>query len=125
MIEAVMEHDDEAELTDYIWEYYGKLMTEFEQQMSWADLARKKQAIGNTDTAQFILRRHGITGNPIAESILAEELDAFRRGVAQRLLRENRDQIVVNRCPACHRVARTPQARQCFRCGHDWHEGRG
>ena len=28
----------------------------------------------------------------------------------------------VNRCPACNRVVRTPEAKQCFWCGHDWHK---
>jgi hypothetical protein len=28
----------------------------------------------------------------------------------------------VARCPACNRVLRTPEAKQCFWCGHDWHK---
>ena len=26
----------------------------------------------------------------------------------------------INRCPSCNRIVRTPQARQCFWCGHEW-----
>jgi len=117
-----MDYDDEAELTDYIWDYYGNLMTPSEQQMSWAELSQRKRAIGYTDAADVILRLHGIAGNPAAESILAEGLDCFRRRVALRLLQECGDQILVNRCPVCRRIARTPNAQQCFRCGHDWHK---
>lgn len=28
----------------------------------------------------------------------------------------------VNRCPACTRVVRAPEASQCLWCGHDWHK---
>jgi hypothetical protein len=30
--------------------------------------------------------------------------------------------LLVNRCPKCNRVVRTPRARQCLWCGNDWHE---
>jgi hypothetical protein len=30
-------------------------------------------------------------------------------------------QIPINRCPQRNRIVRTPRARQCFWCGHDWH----
>jgi len=119
-----MDYDDETALTDYIWDYYGNLMTEFEQQMSWAEHSRRKRAAGHADVADVMLRRHGISDNPAAEAILAQGLDAFRRRVAHRLLQEHRDQIFVNRCPACGRIARAPAAQQCFQCGHDWHRGK-
>jgi hypothetical protein len=38
-----------------------------------------------------------------------------------RLLDMRRDEIRENRCDKCHRLARTPVARQCLWCGHDWH----
>jgi rRNA maturation endonuclease Nob1 len=28
---------------------------------------------------------------------------------------------VINRCPACKRIVRTPRAQHCLWCGHDWH----
>jgi len=27
------------------------------------------------------------------------------------------------RCPRCHRILRTDNAKQCFHCGADWHQG--
>ena len=33
-----------------------------------------------------------------------------------------RDPSLVNRCPSCGKVARTPKARQCQWCFFDWHE---
>jgi hypothetical protein len=46
---------------------------------------------------------------------------AFRERTAERILLEHRDQIFANTCPACNALPRTPRARQCRACGHDWH----
>lgn len=40
--------------------------------------------------------------------------------IAQRLLDRHGDEIV-NKCPNCNKLARTPRAKQCRHCGHDWH----
>jgi hypothetical protein len=29
--------------------------------------------------------------------------------------------LPLNRCPECQRIVRTPLAKQCLWCGHDWH----
>ena len=45
----------------------------------------------------------------------------FNESVVERVLREHGEEVLLNRCPRCDGLCRTPQARQCFRCGHDWH----
>lgn len=40
--------------------------------------------------------------------------------IAQRLLDRNGNSIV-NNCPKCNKLTRTPRAKQCRHCGHDWH----
>jgi hypothetical protein len=40
--------------------------------------------------------------------------------IAQRLLDRQGDNIV-NKCPKCNKLTRTPNAKQCRHCGHDWH----
>ena len=116
-----MKYDDERELTRYVWDYYGRLMTPFEQRVGWAHLAEGKGAAGHPEVATFIVRRHGIAGDPEAEAALAGGVGAFRRRVCRRVLAEHGAEVFVNRCPSCERVVRTPQARQCFWCGFDWH----
>jgi hypothetical protein len=52
------------------------------------------------------------------ECVLAE----FERKTRDRILSAFRyGGLVVNRCPRCRWVVRTPLARQCLWCGHDWH----
>jgi hypothetical protein len=41
--------------------------------------------------------------------------------VVRRLLQDPATQTLINRCPRCHRIVRTPSAKQCLWCKHDWH----
>lgn len=43
----------------------------------------------------------------------------FNALIARRILKYHRDKIILNYCPACKKLARTPVAEQC-RCGHTW-----
>jgi hypothetical protein len=116
-----MEYDDERELTRYIWDFYGQLMTPFEQRVGMAHLAAGKATIGHPEVAAIILRKHGITGDPEAEAALSDGVEAFRQRVCHRVLAEHGVEVFVNRCLSCERVVRTPKARQCFWCGFNWH----
>jgi hypothetical protein len=116
-----VEYDDERELTRYVWDYHGGLMSEFEQRVGWAYLAECKAAAGHHAVASFILLRYGIAGDPEAEAALADGVEVFRRRVCRRVVTEHGASVLINRCPSCGRVVRTPQARQCFWCGFDWH----
>jgi hypothetical protein len=40
--------------------------------------------------------------------------------IANRLLKDAGKHII-NNCPKCGKLARTPKAKQCRHCGHDWH----
>ncbi|EMI27252.1 hypothetical protein RESH_02167 [Rhodopirellula europaea SH398] len=39
----------------------------------------------------------------------------------ERVLETRRGELIENRCSKCQRLARTPAAKQCLWCGHDWH----
>lgn len=59
---------------------------------------------------------------PEVAALLAHGPQAFRRAVVERLLREHEAEVL-NPCPRCGAMARTPRAKQCSRCFHDWHAG--
>lgn len=46
----------------------------------------------------------------------------FRKRVVERILRDHASEVVLNRCPKCDGLCRTPRAKQCMRCGHSWRE---
>jgi hypothetical protein len=55
--------------------------------------------------------------------VILEEggLDPFVIRTAQRIIADHPEKVFFNHCPACNALARTPRARQCRFCGHDWH----
>jgi hypothetical protein len=116
-----MEYDDATELTRYIWGHYQSLMTDFERRVGVAISARLKAAPSSPTMARVLNERWGCAGDPAVEAALAEGPEAYRKRVCRRVLAEHGAEVFINRCPNCGRVVRTPQARQCFWCGHDWH----
>lgn len=109
-----MDYDEELELNRYVWNHYSSLMTEFERRVGLAIIGRWKAAHAGTPPTHPLWARWGATGDPAVESALAEGPEAYRRQVRVRVLAESCDVVFVNRCSACGRVVRTPNARQCF-----------
>jgi ribosomal protein L40E len=80
------------ELIDYIFDYCTNFMTEDEHK------ARVYQ--------------FGIT---------SQGFQTFKEQVAKRIYSEHKEQLKLNLCPKCYKIARTPQAKQCRFCFYDWH----
>jgi hypothetical protein len=117
-----VDYDEDRELTRYVWDHYQRLFTEFEWRVGRAIHGRTKAAMSTSpEMAGALNRLWGAVGDAEVETALADGFEAFRRRVRDRLLAEHGAAVFVNRCPSCGRVVRTPQARQCFWCGFDWH----
>ena len=67
-------------------------------------------------------RQEAIEADPLMKLLLDRGRDAFRWAVTLRLLRDNRDDIIINLCPKCFALCKTPRAKQCPECFHSWHE---
>jgi hypothetical protein len=116
-----MEYDEDRELTRYVWDHFPDRMTDFERRVGFAIIGRQKAAKAGADAAHLLAVRWGFTDDPEVNAALADGPEEFWRRVCSRVLAEAGDEVFVNRCPRCNRVVRTPQARQCFWCGFDWH----
>jgi hypothetical protein len=116
-----VEYDEDRELTQCIWDHFSHLMTEFERRVGHAIIGRQKAAGCGADSSHLLAIRWGHTDDPEINAALADGPERYRRRVCSRILAEAGDEVLVNRCPECNRVLRTPRARQCFWCGHDWH----
>jgi hypothetical protein len=46
----------------------------------------------------------------------------FRQQIADRIMLEHGDKVIFNNCPVCGKLARTPDAKQCRHCWHDWQD---
>jgi len=53
--------------------------------------------------------------------LMENDFEYFRQATVQRIFHDHFEKLPLNLCPACRKIARTPQARQCRFCGHDWH----
>lgn len=114
--------DDDA-LTDYVWTHYQDLFTQLE---SLGALALNDEQYSNSGEAQSVsslMRERWCHENrPQLFEALSEGGSVFRTRVRNRLLHQHADLIVINRCPACSKIVRTPRAKQCLWCDYDWHE---
>ena len=119
------EYDETKALINFIFNHRPQYLTAAERRVNQAGMARLQAetvaANGSEALARRMLETWGEAGNPEVESALSEGLEAFRARAVGRVLEDPIILESINRCPGCRRVVRTPQAQQCFWCGHDWH----
>jgi hypothetical protein len=124
-------YDEQQALYRYVSEHQPERLTPLERLAERVGVVREKANHCDSDELSNMLwKRCGAEASgPMAEQAFAligtdfDGLQAFRARVAERLEIEIANgRLVINRCPACSRVVRTPHARQCFWCGHDWHD---
>lgn len=105
------------ELEDYIYEYCGDFKTSDERLAA-------KTLIYNPDAESLraMMLRHGwISDDPSVLELIADGYKAFKSRTARRIWAVHRYELVLNLCPVCGKIARTPLAKQCRFCRHDWH----
>lgn len=116
----------ELEEVDYIMNHYFHLMT-IKEKTAWKHWATNyKIDNGNYESEEQMETRRRLSINTgwltqdkeILE-MLEDGVDEFRRKTAERIL--NKEKIEFNNCPKCSKLTRTPLAKQCRFCGHDWH----
>ena len=98
--------------------YHQHLLTQFEREVLTAFYRRgKAEAYGKPDLGQT----YGYAPDQRIDAIVARGSVEFRRNVTERVMREDGDKVILNRCPQCMRIVRTPRAKQCCWCYADWH----
>ena len=117
-----------ADEARYVFNNYGRLMTPIEERAFSHLGGTLKATLGRSDRAAQEEVRAGSThlrkflsDDPEVLLLARDGYDAFVMQTGQRILKDHRSEIVLNCCPRCNGLARTPKARQCRFCGHDWH----
>jgi hypothetical protein len=97
--------------------------TESEQRLRDAVAWEEARGIVVDEKIKSFIAQHrsGLSDDPEVLRLASGGLEAFFERTANRILAEDRDNIFLNNCPSCGALARTPKARQCRVCGHDWH----
>jgi hypothetical protein len=117
------------DFTRYMFRHFGQLLTQKEVAAHRLLTSRVKR-LG--------ARERGWSEGPglhFEQQVRAEHPDVYAQAqaegpamlmarAARRILREERDLVHLNHCPRCRVLCRTPQAQQCFHCGHDWHDAK-
>ena len=122
--EASMEPD----LAHYVIRYYGHFMTETESLAHRHLIATLKSTLGRSDLdAQEDARKARqfhtlLSDDPEVLRLASEGFQRFVDRTASRILAEHKDDIFLNLCQICGALAKTPRARQCRVCRHDWHD---
>jgi hypothetical protein len=112
---------DEAEvLKRYVTHNFYSLLTDFEGRC--LELAAKREkATASKSLADRLPELQAKETEDVRRASLAGHSALWQR-FEDRINREIRDgTLSVNRCPKCRRIVRTPLAKQCLWCGHDWH----
>ena len=111
----------DQELIDYIINHYSVLLTLKEKAAQKHYLVTLKTANAKTPEYQDMLMRTWGAKDPEVLALLGNGYDEFKRRSADKVLKEHKDKVFINTCPKCGRLARTPLAKQCRYCRHDWH----
>ncbi|WP_146589050.1 hypothetical protein [Posidoniimonas polymericola] len=114
-------HDDTA-LRWYLNAYYPHLFSDEERCVIAIAVLRNKQSHRETpiDHAKDDIESY-INGSDRIRQIIEGDIESYLDDAARRIISQKREDVFINRCPACQRIVRTPVAKQCLWCGHDWH----
>ncbi|MEI6411553.1 MAG: hypothetical protein WCR52_19345 [Bacteroidota bacterium] len=117
----------DQETAAYILKYFHEILTVPEQLAVKKTISRfKNNAMSKHDISfpatQTFRDKGWITAEQTIIDLLQEGYDSFEIRVATRILNEHPERVFLNNCPACGRLARTPDANQCRHCGHQWRD---
>ncbi|MBV9888379.1 MAG: hypothetical protein JO119_17695 [Acidobacteria bacterium] len=122
----------ELDRARYIVRYYGAFMTSQERLANRHLCATSKITRGRSDKsaqeeaiASSKPIRELLSTDPEVKQLAAGGWEAFALSTAQRIDRMHHDEIFFNECPRCGKLAKTPKAKQCWHCHHDWHATSG
>ena len=115
-------YEDEVAIRAYLETYWTWFMTDFEKRCHILGVRRAKALLGRSSDLSRRVQAEWEGADEEVRSALDSGVPEFERRTRDRVLGAFRDGIlVINRCPECRRVVRTPLTRQCLWCGHDWH----
>jgi hypothetical protein len=98
----------------YILDFYSRFLTPEEQDARLCAFLLK----GGRDPKLWETERC----TAAIESRLRDGPDKCLEEIAARVERDHDGEMYFHACPKCGGLCRTPKARQCFRCHHDWHD---
>lgn len=115
-------YDERSQIIRIVIVHHPHLLTTEEQRGFTALRLREKarnmgRSVEDTSNPTWFLRP-----STTVQEALELGAEAFSEKVADRVLAEQSDRVDLNRCPRCSKIPRTPKAKQCPWCFHQWRE---
>jgi hypothetical protein len=111
------------ELTHYIFHNYFELMT-LAEKMAHKNLIMAFKRENSSEKMKSHLGARFFSNEPEVLALLEKGAREFYIATRKRILRDHGRDIILNRCPKCGALARTPEACLCPACSHTWYEKR-
>jgi hypothetical protein len=110
------------ELVDYIFEYCIEYFSEQEKEANTYYL-ENQNSIGSYKSFTKLIKveEWHVKDDESRLKLLKEGYKKFRINTATRIYNEHKDELKLNLCPNCKKIARTPIAKQCRFCSNNWH----
>ena len=115
------------ETAKYIVTHFSNFLTEKEKVAirhisSTIKLDLTDNSVDHTSSVKVYKKAGWLTEDKEVLELLKHGFDSFEISVATRILTENKDKVILNYCPKCRQLARTPTSKQCRKCGNEWHD---
>mgnify|MGYP002636491163 FL=1 len=112
------------ETVNYVMTYLESLMTDNERKAKRGVAMKKPFRLMSASQSQMkkFKEQGWLTDDPDVAELLKHGYEEFELATTKRILNDNNHQTILNNCPRCGQLTRTPKARQCRHCGHDWHD---
>lgn len=110
------------DVLDYISRFRTDLYTEKEK-LALDHYVAQAKLLSHVEYSEkwAVVYKRNLSSDPEVIELLKDGIDELRRRATERVFNERFDEINLNTCLKCGRVARTPKSKQCRFCYHDWH----
>ncbi len=109
------------DLVDYIYRYQGTFMTADEKVAAGRIIPTAEDPRERLYEVRKLKLEMLVNDNETAKQMLADGFDVFKNRVVNRIYNEHKNELSLNLCPRCSKIARTPWAKQCRFCFYSWH----
>ena len=114
----------DKETVKYIINYFSNLLSVAEQlaiRHTSTSYKLENSTSNNSNLTRIFKEKGWLTSEQTVLDLLKDGYESFEINVANRILKQYPDKVYFNNCPKCNKLARTPYAKQCRFCGHNWH----
>jgi len=112
------EYDERSWLQRYVISNCRDLMTREELEALYVSNLEAKADASSSRGVKYWFEGKLRELRDIENELIGLDQNELEQRILDRVLRENPE--VINRCPSCRKVARTPSAKQCPWCFCDW-----